>query len=265
MDFPPTESPGGFTRPSAKMDKKRLDLLVMEKRGFSRLYAREVIEAGLVLVKGKAALRPGRMVFDHEADEIKILAHDMPYVSRGGYKLARALEAFDIYLSGLECLDAGASTGGFTDCMLKAGARLVWAVDVGREQMAPALKADPRVILHEGVDIRDFTLPKPVDFAACDVSFISAAKVLPSLKGLIKAGGGLVCLVKPQFETGGRLSSKRGVVRDEKTREAALSSFLAALESNGFSLAGTTESPITGRDGNVEYLTYAINRQEGFP
>lgn len=235
------------------MTKKRLDLCVMELRGFSRAYAHEVIAAGLVSVDGRAVLKPGMMT---SLESVKILAPDMPYVSRGGLKLAAALEYFGIRLEGLVCLDVGASTGGFTDCMLKAGARQVYAVDVGHGQLADALRKDPRVTSHENTDIRDFALPAPADFAACDLSFISLGKVLPAIGRLVAPGGGLICLIKPQFETGGRHLSKRGVVRDKAARALAVARIEGVIQDNGFELVGTVESPLTGRDGNVEYLAY---------
>jgi len=234
--------------------KQRLDICVIEKRGFSRTYAREAIEAGLVQVNGKTVTRPGNMVL---CDTVTVLAPDMPYVSRGGYKLAAAFEAFDIDLSGLVCLDVGASTGGFTDCMLKQKARLVYAVDVGKEQFTQSLKDDCRVILYESVDVRNVNLPETVDFAACDVSFISVAKILPSLRELIKPGGGFVCLIKPQFETEGRHLNKKGVVKEKSARKSAVQRVLTALRENGFAVNGVIESPITGRDGNVEFLAYS--------
>jgi len=227
----------------------------MEKRGFSRTYAREVIEAGLVLVNGSAATRPGSLAF---TDDIEVLAADMPYVSRGGYKLAGALETFGINVNGLVCLDVGASTGGFTDCMLKAGARMVYAVDAGRGQMADALLDDPRVVRFEGVDVRGLALPAPVDFVSCDVSFISACKVIPSINLLLKPGGGFVCLIKPQFETEGRYLNKKGIVKNKSARESAVNTVHEALRGSGFFIKNTMESPVTGGDGNIEYLTYSI-------
>ena len=236
---------------------KRLDLCVMDMRGFSRAYAKEVILAGLVLVDGKAVTKPGSFVF---GDNIQIMAPDMPYVSRGGQKLAKALEFFNIDLKGLVCLDAGASTGGFTDCMLKSGAAFVHAVDVGKGQMAGVLLDDPRVALYENTDIREFCPDTKVDFVACDLSFISLAKVLPSLANLVKPGGGLICLLKPQFETDGKFLNKRGIVKTkmaEEAKEAAFLSFTKGLKNSGFCLIGSIESPILGGGGNKEYLAYA--------
>jgi 23S rRNA (cytidine1920-2'-O)/16S rRNA (cytidine1409-2'-O)-methyltransferase len=227
----------------------------MELRGFSRVYAREVIEAGLVMVNSKPELRPGRKV---SGEAIDILAPDMPYVSRGGYKLAAAIEAFKIDLNGKDCLDAGASTGGFTDCMLQAGAKSVLAVDVGSEQLADKLRNDHRVISVERTDIRDLSIPEPLDFAAADLSFISLRIVIPALKGLIKPGGGLVCLIKPEFETGGMDINKRGVVKSKASRDAACKRVVDKLNECGFAVQGLIPSPITGRDGNEEYLVWSL-------
>jgi 23S rRNA (cytidine1920-2'-O)/16S rRNA (cytidine1409-2'-O)-methyltransferase len=234
--------------------KKRLDLRVMELRGFSRAYAKEVIKAGLVLVSGRAETRPGALVF---SENVLVTAPDMPYVSRGGYKLESALKSFGIVVSGFTCLDIGASTGGFTDCLLKSGAAKVYAADVGHGQLAEPLRGDPRVVGMDGVHAKDLVLPEAVDFIVCDVSFISVRKIIPYVKPLLKQGGGFVCLVKPQFETERRYIGKRGVVKDKKIHAMAVASARAALLENGFGSINIMESPITGGDGNVEYIIYA--------
>jgi len=234
----------------------------MDTRGFSRSYAQEVIEAGLVRVNGRVVTKPGAFV---DAVDVSTSAPAMPFVSRGGLKLAHALDFFEIELSGLVCLDVGSSTGGFTDCMLQAGATTVYAVDNGVGQMNERLRGDSRVVLIEGTDIRDLALKDlaqsqfhaPFAFATCDVSFISLTKVLPSLRPLIITGGELVCLIKPQFELSRQQLNKRGVVTSESHRRVALESVLSALSSAGFSKILHTPSPICGGDGNREYLAYA--------
>jgi 23S rRNA (cytidine1920-2'-O)/16S rRNA (cytidine1409-2'-O)-methyltransferase len=236
--------------------KKRLDLCVMEKRGFSRTYAHEVIKCGLVLINNIQVKKPGAMVFP---DEITINAPNMPFVSRGGFKLDHALKTFGITVENLVCLDIGASTGGFTDCLLKRGAKTVYAVDIGRNQLAESLRGNSGVVSLEGVDIRGLSLPEPVDFAVCDVSFISLGKIIPGVTSLLKLSGGFICLIKPQFETERRNLSKKGIVRDKNVRENAVQNVRKALEINGFVVKNLIESPITGGDGNVEFLIYTVN------
>ena len=253
-----TEASHLFIMISTNLIPKRLDVCVMEARGFSRTYAKEVIEAGQVRVRGRVVTKAG--VFVDIAD-VEITAPDMPFVGRGGLKLAHALSAFCINLSGVECLDIGSSTGGFTDCMLKAGASQVYAVDVGKGQMVEAMRNDARVCLFEETDIRDpllkEKLPPNILFVACDLSFISIGKVLASIRELIADGGELVCLIKPQFETQRRHLNKRGVVASEKHRSSALENALESFRQNGYIIVAQTESPITGGDGNVEYLIHA--------
>lgn len=229
----------------------------MELRGFSRNYAREVVEAGYVLVGGKAETRPGVKT---KSEFVTVLADDMPFVSRGGYKLDAALNAFAIELSERVCLDAGASTGGFTDCMLQRGAALVYAVDVGHGQLDRRLLADNRVVSMEGTDIRNLSLPEKPAFAAADLSFISLTKALPAISSLLVPTAGLVCLIKPQFEMENRFAGKSGFLKSQAARLAARDKVLAAMETNGFTVKGVMDSPVAGGDGNMEYLAYGVNK-----
>jgi len=176
-------------------------------------------------------------------------------VSRGALKLLHALDSFEIDVSGLRCLDAGASTGGFTQVLLERGAAQVIAVDVGTAQLARALLEDPRVVSMERTDIRSLEIP-PVDFTSADLSFISLKLVLPRLYILLKSGGGAVCLLKPQFEAGPGHRDKRGVVRDPKVHARVVDEVGAAAERAGFMRAGLVRSPIAGGDGNIEFLLY---------
>ncbi len=233
----------------------RLDVYLSEK-GLckSRTAAQELIKSGGVSVNGAAALKCSFEV--SEADDVSVIGEQPKYVGRGGLKLERALELWRIELEGRLCVDIGASTGGFTDCMLQNGAERVFAVDVGRGQLAEKLRADSRVVSLEQTDIRDFSLPGGTlaDFIGADVSFISLKLVLPHVYGLLKEGGAAVVLIKPQFEAGRQNLSKRGVVRDEKLRSKIVTEITDFARQCGFEITGTARSPITGGDGNVEYL-----------
>ncbi len=243
--------------------KERLDLLLVA-RGLAETRARAqwLIRQGRVLCAGQPCLRPG----DTFPQEIPLeVTEPMPYVSRGGLKLARALDAFAISVQGKTVLDVGASTGGFTDCLLQHGAARVFAVDVGREQLHPRLRADPRVVSLEETDIRDLTtLPGGVlaDLAVVDVSFISLRLVLPALLHLLKADGQVIALVKPQFEGGPGAVGKSGIVRSEKDRRRAVEEVMATAEEMGLRVAGVTEAPKSAERGNAEYLVHMI-RGEG--
>ncbi len=220
----------------------------------SRTAAARLVEQGGVSVNGTAVLKPS---FDiGENDEVSILEEkQLKYVGRGGLKLERAIVAFGLDLMNKTCVDVGASTGGFTDCMLQNGAALVYAVDVGTAQLAEKLKNDNRVISLEQTDIRDFTLEKPADFIGADVSFISQKLILPHIFRLLKDGGEAVVLIKPQFEVGNKnLLTKKGVVKDEKLRLKAVNELVNFARQCGFSVVGTEISPVTGGDGNIEYL-----------
>ena len=233
----------------------RLDVYLTEN-GLcrSRSAAQSLINAGGVLVNGKPALKNSRDVT--EADRVAVIDEKIPkYVGRGGLKLEHALERWSIDLSGALCVDIGASTGGFTDCMLQNGAAKVFAVDVGREQLDEKLRADSRVVSLEQTDIRDFTLPDtPADFVGTDVSFISLKLVLPHVYRLLKSGGTAVALIKPQFEAGQQNLNKKGIVRSESARLKCVKEVEESAVMCGFAHIGTEQSPITGGDGNIEYL-----------
>lgn len=238
------------------MDKEsRLDKFLVDSGKVSgRDRVKELIEAGLVTVNGMPAKKAGQKVT--EADKIEVLS-DERYVGRGGYKLEGAIEKFSLSPKGRVCLDIGASTGGFTDCMLYFEAKKVYAVDVGTNQLAQKLLCDSRVVSMEQTDIRTVTkedFSEPITFFSVDVSFISLKQILPKLKELVAENAVGVLLIKPQFEAGKKALNKKGIVRDEKTREAVKTDIIAFSESLGFQKIGVCVSPITGGDGNIEYL-----------
>jgi 23S rRNA (cytidine1920-2'-O)/16S rRNA (cytidine1409-2'-O)-methyltransferase len=236
--------------------KTRLDRLLVD-RGLaqSRERAQALIMAGKVRVNQQKAAKPGQTV---EADAaIEVLSRP-PYVSRGGFKLAGALHSFALDLAGKVCLDIGSSTGGFTDVMLQAGAARVHAVDVGAGQLDWKLRTDPRVILHEGINARELRfedIGEPADFLACDVSFISATLILPAIVPLLQPAGQMVILIKPQFEAGKGRVGKGGIVRDSAVHQAACRRVEQAVREFGFETV-TIESPISGAEGNKEFLLY---------
>jgi 23S rRNA (cytidine1920-2'-O)/16S rRNA (cytidine1409-2'-O)-methyltransferase len=234
--------------------RRRADILLVE-RGFfeSRARAQAAIAAGLVTADGRA-VRKGADLVDAGAAIEASAPH--PWVSRGGVKLAAALDAFGLDPSGLVCLDAGASTGGFTDVLLRRGARRVYAVDVGRGQLHPKIAADRRVVSLEAVDARNLdeaAVPEPVDLVVADVSFISLRLVLPAVIRRLARKAALVTLIKPQFEAGPK-HLKKGIVRDAAVREAVRDDIAAFIGGLGFEVIGTIPSPIEGGDGNLEYL-----------
>ena len=238
--------------------KKRLDVLLTE-RGLqeSRQRAQAVIMSGEVFVNGQRVDKPGTAVA--EDAQIEIRGGTLAYVSRGGLKLEKAMATFPIDLRGAVCADIGASTGGFTDCMLQNGAEKVYAVDVGYGQLAWKLRGDPRVVCLERTNARYLTheqVPDELDFASVDVSFISLKLILPPLNGLLKDGGHAACLVKPQFEAGREKVGKKGVVRDPDVHLEVLEHFLDHAKESGFTVLGLTYSPIRGPEGNIEYLGY---------
>lgn len=239
-------------------DKIRLDVAVFE-RGLAetREKAKAMIMAGSVYVNGVKALKGGAAV--KAEDEIEVRGSVNPYVSRGGLKLAKAMKSFDLSLDGLKCMDIGASTGGFTDCMLQNGAVKVYAIDVGYGQLAWKLRTDERVVNLERTNFRYCTreqVPEEIDFASVDVSFISLKKILPVMATLLGEEGRAVCLIKPQFEAGREHLNKKGVVKDKKVHAAVIEDIrLFALES-GFSVLGADFSPVKGPEGNIEYLLY---------
>ena len=239
-------------------NKTRLDMLLVE-RGLqeSRQKAQATIMSGLVYVAGQKVDKPGTAVANDAAIEIR--GNALKYVSRGGLKLEKAMDTFPIDLRGNICADIGASTGGFTDCMLQNGASKVYAVDVGYGQLAWKLRNDERVVCMERTNARYLTheqVPDELDFASVDVSFISLKLILPPLCGILKPGGHVSCLVKPQFEAGREKVGKKGVDRDPAVHLEVLENFLVHAKEAGFNVLGLTFSPIRGPEGNIEYLGY---------
>lgn len=233
----------------------RLDV-ALTQRGLSpsRERAQEAIGAGMVLVNGKVAAKPALKV--SESDTIEVTGDPIGYVGRGGLKLEGALDRFGINPDGLVCMDVGASTGGFTDCLLRRGARHVYAVDVGRDQLHPDLRRDTRVAVMEGTDIRNVTeLPEPPQLVAIDVSFISLTLVLPAVVRLLAPGGLIAALIKPQFEVGPGHVGKKGIVKDPKQHRAAVDRVLTAATALGLRAGEVIESPVLGTEGNKEFLT----------
>lgn len=246
-----------------KVKKERLDvLLVQQGLAASREKAKAVIMAGEVFVDNQREDKAGQ-TFPITA-KIEVRGKKMKYVSRGGYKLERALERFPIELMDKVCMDVGSSTGGFTDCMLQNDAKYVYAVDVGTNQLAWSLRQDARVCSMEKTNIR-YVIPEDigqaVDFVSIDVAFISLTKVLLPVKALMKADGQIVCLIKPQFEAGREKVGKKGVVRDKKVHEEVIEQVMNYAKSIGFHVLGLEHSPIRGPEGNIEYLLYMENEE----
>ena len=240
------------------MKKERLDLLLVEQGHFSsRERAKATIMAGKVLVNEVKIEKAGTMV---PADgTIRILGEIHPFVSRGGLKLQKGLVEFNILLDGLVMADIGASTGGFSDCALQAGARKVYAIDVGYGQLDWKIRQDSRVVVWERTNIRNVTKESfgdPIDFVGIDVSFISLSLVLPVVKEFLDSAGKVICLIKPQFEAGKERVGKNGVVRDPKVHQAVLAEVLRKIVEIGFSIQGLSFSPIRGPEGNIEFLAY---------
>ena len=240
------------------MEKTRLDQRVFDLGlADSREKAKALIMAGSVYVNGQKQTKPGMPVTD--AASVEVRGQKLHYVSRGGLKLEKALDTFRIDPEGRTCIDCGASTGGFTDCLLQRGAKHVYAVDVGYGQLAWSLRSDDRVTVMERTNARGLTpdmFPETMDLAVMDMSFISLRLVLPAVRTLLSAGGEVVCLVKPQFEAGREKVGKKGVVRDPAVHREVLEDFITALGPLGFSLAGLTFSPVRGPEGNIEYLAW---------
>lgn len=238
-------------------NKKRLDVLLTEQ-GYAenRTKAQAIIMAGQVYVNGQKADKPGTSFED--TVEIEVRGHVCPYVSRGGLKLEKALRDFGVKPEGFVCSDSGASTGGFTDCLLQQGARKVFAIDVGYGQLDWKIRSDERVVVMERTNIRYVTpddLGEPLDLSVIDVSFISLKIVLPAIKNLLKPGQGQVlCLIKPQFEAGKEKVGKKGVVRDPETHKEVLDNFVALAHELDFRILGLTFSPVKGPEGNIEFL-----------
>ncbi len=238
--------------------KKRLDVLLVEKGFFeSREKAKAVIMSGCVYVNNQKADKAGSNYDENAAVEVR--DNHMRYVSRGGYKLEKAMEVFPISLDGKVTMDIGASTGGFTDCMLQNGAQKVYAVDVGYGQLAWKLRNDERVVNLERTNMRYVTteqVPEPVDFFSVDVAFISLELILPAARGVCADDAQAVCLIKPQFEAGRENVGKNGVVRDQRVHQSVVQGIIDYCLNNGFSVCGLDYSPIKGPQGNIEYLLY---------
>ena len=238
--------------------RQRLDLALVE-RGLAetRQKAQATIMSGIVYVNGQKVDKAGFAVTP-EAN-IEVRGNALPYVSRGGLKLEKAMREFGLILDGCVCADIGASTGGFTDCMLQNGAAKVYAVDVGYGQLDWKLRSDDRVVCMERTNARYLTkeqIPDELDFASIDVSFISLKLILPAVNGVLKDGGHVACLVKPQFEAGREKVGKKGVVRDSAVHREVLEHFLEHAADSGFGVLDMTFSPIRGPEGNIEYLGY---------
>ena len=240
------------------MAKIRLDVAVHQRGlALSRERAKAMIMAGEIYVNNVKALKSGESV--NEEDLIEFRGKAMPYVSRGGYKLEKAMSVFPIDLSEKVCMDIGASTGGFTDCMLQNGAKKVYSIDVGYGQLAWKLRTDERVINLERTNFRYLTseqVGEEIDFASIDVSFISLTKILPVLRGFLGDDKYCVALIKPQFEAGKEKVGKKGVVREKSTHIEVIEKIVAFSLENGFSVLGLSYSPIRGPEGNIEYLIY---------
>ena len=248
-----------------KVEKERLDvLLVQQGLANSRELAKAYIMAGNVYVDGQKEDKACTKVAVTAKLEVK--GNQMKYVSRGGYKLEKAMDVFGIRLNGKICLDIGASTGGFTDCMLQNGASKVYAIDVGYGQFAWKLRNDERVVCLEKTNVRYVTheqVPDEGDFASIDVSFISLTKVLPAVLGVLGEKGQLVCLIKPQFEAGREKVGKKGVVRDSSVHREVIEMIVEYVRTQSLGILGLDFSPIKGPEGNIEYLIYLDKSQSG--
>ena len=236
--------------------KKRLDVLLTEQ-GYadSRSKAQAIIMSGQVYVEGQKADKPG--ISYEENVSIEVRGESCPYVSRGGLKLEKALRDFGVKPDGYVCSDSGASTGGFTDCLLQQGAKKVFAIDVGYGQLDWKIRSDPRVVVMERTNIRYVTpedLGEPLDLSVIDVSFISLKIVLPAIKQLLKPEGQVLCLIKPQFEAGREKVGKKGVVRDPEIHKEVLDTFVSLADQLEFTILGLTFSPVKGPEGNIEFL-----------
>ena len=239
-------------------EKKRLDTVVVDL-GFAetRSKASAIIMSGEIYVNGQKETKSGYAV--KETDKIEFKGKKMPFVSRGGYKLEKAMKTFPITLTDCICMDIGASTGGFTDCMLQCGASKVYAIDVGYGQLAWKLRTDERVVNLERTNFRYLTkdiVTDNIDFASIDVSFISLKKILPVLYDFLKMNGKTVALIKPQFEAGKDKVGKKGVVRDINTHKDVVQNIVSFAFETGFSVSGLSFSPIRGPEGNIEYLVF---------
>lgn len=246
------------------MSKERLDVIILNK-GYatSREKAKAIIMAGQVFVGGQREDKAGTMFDEDKINSgelsLEVKGDTIPYVSRGGLKLEKALKEFELTVQDKVCMDIGASTGGFTDCMLQNGARKVYSIDVGHGQLDWKLRNDDRVVCMEKTNFRYLTpedLPEAPDFASCDVSFISLSKILPAAASILRNKAQMVCLIKPQFEAGRDKVGKKGVVRDPAVHEEVIEQCLGYAYTNGFELLELSFSPIRGPEGNIEYLMH---------
>jgi 23S rRNA (cytidine1920-2'-O)/16S rRNA (cytidine1409-2'-O)-methyltransferase len=246
--------PIAIAKKKERLDKLLTDLGLVE----SRTKAQAVILSGTVYVNGQKADKPGHLI--HPELPIEIKGNNLPYVSRGGLKLVSALEKFNISPMGWVCVDIGASTGGFTDCLLQHSAKKVYAIDVGYGQLDMKLRKDSRVIMMEKMNARylnQSNIPEQMDLATIDVSFISLKHILPAAKELLKNTGQLLALIKPQFEAGRKEIAKGGVVKDPKVREKCVQEIIEFAGNSGFQIKDTMESPVHGPAGNIEYFLWA--------
>ncbi|MDE6313914.1 MAG: TlyA family RNA methyltransferase [Lachnospiraceae bacterium] len=246
--------------------KERLDVLLVKRNlAESREKAKAIIMAGNVFVNGQREDKAGT-TFDTEKQqvEIEVKGNTLKYVSRGGLKLEKAMNVFDVTVEGKVCMDIGSSTGGFTDCMLQNGAVKVFAVDVGHGQLAWKLRQDSRVVCMEKTNIRYVTpedIGEPLDFASVDVSFISLTKVLLPAYEMLREGGQMVCLIKPQFEAGREKVGKKGVVREKSVHREVIETVIDFVSANGFKVLNLDYSPVKGPEGNIEYLLHIDKSQ----
>lgn len=244
--------------------KKRLDVLLTEQMyADTRSKAQAIIMAGQVYVNGQKADKPGTAY--EENVQIEVRGVTCPYVSRGGLKLEKALRDFGVKPDGFVCSDSGASTGGFTDCLLQQGAKKVFAIDVGYGQLDWKIRSDERVVVMERTNIRYVTpedLGEPLDLSVIDVSFISLKIVLPAIKALLKPTGQVLCLIKPQFEAGKEKVGKKGVVREPEIHKEVLDAFVQTVTELGFTILGLTFSPVKGPEGNIEFLGHLTLEQK---
>jgi len=245
------------------MAKIRLDTLLQKQGEYdSREKARAVIMSGAVFLGGRRVDKPGTMVAEDAVLEVR--GNKMPYVSRGGLKLEKALAEFGVSPGGRVCIDCGASTGGFTDCLLKNGAEKVYAIDVGYGQLDWRLRNDPRVVTMERTNVRYLSkndIPESPSLAVIDVSFISLKHILPPVNALLEADGEVLCLIKPQFEAGREQVGKKGVVRDSGVHIDVLDKFFENAEESGFFVKNMSFSPIKGPEGNIEYLGHLVKTE----
>ncbi len=246
--------------------KERLDVILV-KRGLaeSREKAKAVLMAGNVFVNGQREDKPGTTFDESKIEQIEVKGSSLKYVSRGGLKLEKAMQQFPITLKEKVCMDIGASTGGFTDCMLQNGASRVFSIDVGHGQLAWKLRQDERVVCMEKTNFRHVTgeeIEEEIDFGSVDVSFISLTKILIPARNLLRQAGQMVCLIKPQFEAGRDKVGKKGVVREPQIHEEVIHKVLDYADLIGFCVRGLTFSPVKGPEGNIEYLVWLEKKEE---